>query len=514
VQLFDGSKSEKVERLVMVALVLGLLLIVLALWILLGNVFGLLGRVNQPIALFTVGALLAYIMYPLVGRLEVVVKKRWLAVAASYLLVFAALLTFGVVLLTPLVGQTRTLIKDLRNPEAASLEPLRSASLYTRTISSYLQRQDTLVASGQSIPTGLQTGTETQIRRLQHELALMATNGNLVLGIRLPPSYLSRIETPADRLVGDYRRSLHAAGATRKRALLWATADARAAEAAARVSYMQATATPILVLNAQTWLDKRGIRIELRDKFGSILTKISKQLSSILNQALGIALQAGTLFIDTVLTLIISIYFILDGKRFINWCIGLVPQRGRPRAQFFVRSLDQVLGTQIRTGIVMAGIAAALQMLGALIFGVPFAGLIFLSTFLLSLVPVVGPIILPLPPLVIALVFMPLPTAIEYFVWVMVVEQILRNFVGPRVIGKSFGIHPLEAMAAAMVGYPVAGFMGAFLAVPAVAFLHIVVTELKQSKQHAFARPKDSTSTDVPASNSADAVPAEASGSS
>ena len=37
------------------------------------------------------------------------------------------------------------------------------------------------------------------------------------------------------------------------------------------------------------------------------------------------------------------------------------------------------------------------------------------------------------------------------------------------------GIHPLEAMAAALIGLPLAGVLGAFFAVPIVGFLHVAL---------------------------------------
>jgi hypothetical protein len=40
------------------------------------------------------------------------------------------------------------------------------------------------------------------------------------------------------------------------------------------------------------------------------------------------------------------------------------------------------------------------------------------------------------------------------------------------------GIHPLEAILAVLVGYPLGGFLGAFLAVPVAGIFHIVVREL------------------------------------
>jgi predicted PurR-regulated permease PerM len=108
---------------------------------------------------------------------------------------------------------------------------------------------------------------------------------------------------------------------------------------------------------------------------------------------------------------------------------------------------------------------------------------IFFSSFLLSLIPVLGPIILYIPPFGLALIFSPLPTPLFYLVWLMVGEQFVTNILGPRLQGHNLKIHPLEAMAAALIGLPLAGIPGAFFAVPTMAFLHIVVQEFVRARR-------------------------------
>jgi hypothetical protein len=44
-------------------------------------------------------------------------------------------------------------------------------------------------------------------------------------------------------------------------------------------------------------------------------------------------------------------------------------------------------------------------------------------------------------------------------------------------MGMAVGIHPLEAIIAVLVGYPIGGFLGAFLAVPVAGILHILIRE-------------------------------------
>jgi predicted PurR-regulated permease PerM len=44
-------------------------------------------------------------------------------------------------------------------------------------------------------------------------------------------------------------------------------------------------------------------------------------------------------------------------------------------------------------------------------------------------------------------------------------------------MGIAVGIHPLEALLAVLVGFPLGGFLGAFLAVPIMGIVHILIRE-------------------------------------
>jgi predicted PurR-regulated permease PerM len=73
--------------------------------------------------------------------------------------------------------------------------------------------------------------------------------------------------------------------------------------------------------------------------------------------------------------------------------------------------------------------------------------------------------------------FTPPLTTAALVVWFIIYQQIVTNVIGPHVNGMSVGIHPLEALLAVLVGYPLGGFLGAFLAVPLAGIVHIIIRE-------------------------------------
>jgi predicted PurR-regulated permease PerM len=341
--------------------------------------------------------------------------------------------------------------------------------------------------------------TQADIAALVHDTSHLTTDTHQPGVATIPPSYARPIVVAANRLQTAFGQVTTTIDTDRL-----ARARTAASEAARQTStiYQKATSTPLLLLSLQTVLDQHGIVLDLHDKFSQVVQAVNAQVTSLLNNALSISLQAGTLMLNIVLIFIISIYFVSDGGRFIQWLIRLVPTDARRQVSRTVTSLDQILGSYLRTQIVLALLAGILDATGALLLGIPYAIVIFFSSFLLSLVPALGPLILYIPPFGLALIFSPLPKPLIYLIWLLVGEQIVTNVIGPRLQAHNLRIHPLEAMGAALIGLPVAGIPGAFFAVPVVAFFHIVIREFAIAHRMAAPTPTGATPNERPAPDS------------
>jgi predicted PurR-regulated permease PerM len=263
-------------------------------------------------------------------------------------------------------------------------------------------------------------------------------------------------------------------------ALGQALAQAKAASAGAQTMLHIMETTPILLLRSQTWLDQHHIKIDVHDKFGQAAQQFSNQGTYILNNAITIVSATVTILLDLTLILIISFYLLNDGRGLTRRSIALIPTDYRQQASFFLTSLDKVLGGYIRGQLFLSLLAGILGGGGAAALGVPYPLLIGIVTFLLESIPVIGPMVAVIPAAAISLFFMPFLTTIILVVWFLVFQQLVTNVLGPRIMGAAVGIHPLEALLAVLVGYPLGGLLGAFLAVPVMGIVHILLKEAYQ----------------------------------
>jgi predicted PurR-regulated permease PerM len=88
------------------------------------------------------------------------------------------------------------------------------------------------------------------------------------------------------------------------------------------------------------------------------------------------------------------------------------------------------------------------------------------------IIPFFGPIIAIIP--VLAVTFVGAADRLLLVViLVLAVQQVLLNVVGPRIMSRSIGIHPMFVFLALLLGAKLAGFWGVFLAVPVAGIINI-----------------------------------------
>ncbi|MGH2448177.1 MAG: AI-2E family transporter, partial [Chloroflexota bacterium] len=466
---------------------LTVMLVVLAALALVYIAYAVLSRFTQALLLFVVGAILAYIMTPLVNRLYRALRVRWLAVLVAYVIVAVAIFALGFSLFTPFINQTQSLIANLHNPSPSSLRGVSQVQRDAEIVSADLNHQ--LVLADGKIPFSVVTRgnvgrARNDLARLKNDVGRMSrgrlvarqprhhghqskTGPNPEPQTHVPASYVADVGRPLASLEASYQAATGATVVSSGPGTRPATIDApalrqaasqakRVANAARSLDRAMAT-TPILLLRGQSWLDQHGIQIDLHAKFGQAASQVSNQGENVLNNAVTIVSETATALLDISLILIISFYLVSDGAGMVRRGVALVPPRFREQSSYFLNSLDRVLGGYIRGQLALALLAGVLGGVGAAVLHVPYPLLIGITTALLELIPVVGPAVSAVPAVLISLFFSPLTTTVILLLWFLLFQQVVTNVIGPRILGTAVGIHPLEALLAVLVGYPLGG---------------------------------------------------------
>lgn len=186
--------------------------------------------------------------------------------------------------------------------------------------------------------------------------------------------------------------------------------------------------------------------------------------------------------ITGILLVIFSTLFMLyDGPRIWHWTLKAVPATARPAVADCGPAAWRTLTAYVRGTFVVALVDAVFIGLGVYFLGVPLAVPLAVFIFLFAFIPLVGAVVSGALAVVVALVTEGLFAAAMVLMVVLVVQQIEGHVLQPFILGRAVRVHPLGVVLAVTAGGTLAGVGGAVVAVPLVAVLKTVVSQLRRT---------------------------------
>src|SRR5579859_1268871 len=178
--------------------------------------------------------------------------------------------------------------------------------------------------------------------------------------------------------------------------------------------------------------------------------------------------------LDFILVAVLSIYLLTSGSQVTGWLRRNMPDQQQGRVRFLLDTLQRVVGGYIRGQLIMCGLIGVLVGAGMYVIGVPFALLLGVLAFVLEFIPVLGTLTSGAICVLLALTrgWLIALIVLAYFIFVHVIEG---DVVGPRIIGKTIGLHPIVSMAALIAGAELFGIPGALLASPVAGVLQALL---------------------------------------
>jgi predicted PurR-regulated permease PerM len=156
-----------------------------------------------------------------------------------------------------------------------------------------------------------------------------------------------------------------------------------------------------------------------------------------------------------------------------------LPGAYRARIVDLARKIDRQVAAFFRGKLLLAFTKGVVTWLGLQVIGVPFAFFIGMGAGLLSVVPLLGPLVGV--PLAIVLSWEGPEGWIFRVVWVLVAfgaAEVVEAVVQPVILGREVGLSPLSLILALFVFAKLFGFFGVLLAVPIACIVKILFMEL------------------------------------
>jgi predicted PurR-regulated permease PerM len=221
----------------------------------------------------------------------------------------------------------------------------------------------------------------------------------------------------------------------------------------------------------QNWLVRGPFHLKRKD----VKKDFDNFGESVKSHAGGFAVRGATLvgelIAGTLLTLVLTFFFVKDGERFAASFLRLVPPGRKADARELGARTWATLSGYIRGTAVNGLVNGALMTLGLFIIGVPLAAPIGVLTFFGGFFPLVGAITVGALAALVALVAKGPVAALVVVGVTIVIHNVEGYLVGPFVLGRAVKLHPVAVLLALAVGGVLAGIVGAFVAVPTAAVI-------------------------------------------
>jgi predicted PurR-regulated permease PerM len=241
----------------------------------------------------------------------------------------------------------------------------------------------------------------------------------------------------------------------------------------------------------QRWFNQRGIKIHIKSQGQTALSSIEHRITtssgsivSFSRDVLGKAISFGA---DLVLTFVLSVYLLAYAKPIGQLVRRVVPPGDGTPEDDFPTLIQRAVSGYVRGQLLFSLVMGASATLGLYLFGL--IGLFpdgrtlafFFGAFygLMELIPYVGPVIGPIPAVLVALFTNPVSA-----IWVVGLfvglQQLEGHLVAPQLFRLSLRINPILVILALLIGFKLYGIVGALLALPVAAVIRQTVVYMRR----------------------------------
>lgn len=213
----------------------------------------------------------------------------------------------------------------------------------------------------------------------------------------------------------------------------------------------------------------------IQENLNSILTNIVNILTAFSSNILVHISSITSILFDIIMGIILSIYMIFDKEKIGLGCKKIlyasIPRTKADETVEFFKMSHEIFYSYMLGKIIDSLIIGVIAFIGFQ-FVIKIDNVLFLSfiIFLTNIIPYFGPFIGAVPPILMTLVYSPVK-ALWVAIFILILQQVDGNFIGPKVMGDQVGLSPLWIISAVLIGSSLFGLIGVFLSVPIAAVI-------------------------------------------
>ena len=216
------------------------------------------------------------------------------------------------------------------------------------------------------------------------------------------------------------------------------------------------------------------------DKGASMLGDWVSNLASSLNAILMYSVIFAKGVMNFLIGMIIALYILLDEpklKRQIKKVLyALLPEKTTEKIIKTSRLTINTFNSFIAGKAVDSLIIGILCYIILSFMNMPYTPLISVLVGVTNMIPVFGPFLGAVPSILILLLVDPFK-ALEFAIFILILQQVDGNIIGPRILGGAVGLPTLYVMFAIIIGGALFGIFGMFIGVPVFSVIFVLVRD-------------------------------------
>lgn len=219
-------------------------------------------------------------------------------------------------------------------------------------------------------------------------------------------------------------------------------------------------------------LQNTNIEELVKSNIGNSMKFVGKVLNSLISNGFALINLISLLLIMPV----VAFYMLRDWDDFVKKFESLLPKKSKKTITETLKEIDKIIAGFIRGQLSVCLILGLFYSIGLKLVGLELGLLVGFIAGIISFIPYVGSITGFIIGCVLAFAQYGDITHVLYVVVVFMLGQFIEgNFLTPKLVGESVGLHPVWVMFALLAGGVLLGFLGLMLAVPLAAIIGVLV---------------------------------------
>ena len=227
----------------------------------------------------------------------------------------------------------------------------------------------------------------------------------------------------------------------------------------------------------------------------NVVSQAMNYTSLVVDNLMAISSSVYTIVFHLFVGMVAAFYLLMDKEKFCaqvkKLCYSMFKPTTCELLIYWTRKAHHIFAGFTTGKILDSMIIGVICYVCMLIFGIEYPLLISVIVGVTNIIPFFGPFIGAIPSGLILLLVNPL-SALWFMVFIVILQQLDGNLIGPFILGDYVGLSPFWIMLSIMIGGGLFGFAGMLLSVPLCALIYAIVRVIMEARLRRRSLPTES----------------------